>query len=308
MLLKYIRKILAVSTLLLSCFNVGANVSLPQVNLGGSNFQDGLAKPNAWLFQETLTYFHAEDFNDAQGNPRLGDNSITSKVALTHFAYISDKKLLGGFYGAEVLLPYVNLDLDLQFGPTSRDTQMGDIKISPLMIQWMDKTLFGRPLIQRVAFSFTLPTGSYNNKRVLNVGNNYLTFNPYYSFTWLANKEWEISGRLHYLYNAENNDPSPVLNAQKSQAGQALHANFASSYALNDNWRIGFAGYYLTQFIDDKINGRSVANSKEKVVGFGPGLKYSNKGNFIYFNYFTESGAEDRTQGSKFSIRYAKVW
>lgn len=178
MLLKHIVKASLVSALLLHSVSGLANVSLPQVNLGGSNFQDGLAKPNAWLFQETITYFHAEDFKDAQGNTRIGDNSITSKVALTHFAYISDKKLFGGFYGAEILLPYVNLDLDLEFGPTSKDSQVGDIKVSPLMIQWMDKTLFGKPFIQRVAFSFTLPTGSYDNTRVLNAGNNYTSFNP----------------------------------------------------------------------------------------------------------------------------------
>ena len=285
-----------------------ANVSLPQVNLGSSNFQDGLAKPNAWLFQETLTYFDAQDFNDYQGNTRAGDNSVTSKVAMTHIAYISDKKLLGGFYGAEILLPYVNLDLDLEFGPTSQDTQIGDIKVSPLMIQWMDKTLFGKPLIQRVALSFTLPTGSYDEARVINVGNNYLTFNPYYSFTWMASNNWEISGRLHYLYNSQNNEPSPALNANTSQAGQAVHLNFATSYALDDNWRFGVAGYYLKQITQDKLNDREVDNSKEQILGIGPGLKYSYKGNFVYLNYFMETAGEDRSEGNKFSIRYAKVW
>lgn len=308
MILKRMMKLLTASILTVSCFNLMANLSLPQVNLGGSNFQDGLAKPNAWLFQQTYSQFNAKDFNDAQGNARFGDNSVTSKVLLTHLAFISDRKLLGGYYGAEVLQPYADIDLDLQFGPSSKDRQVADIKVSPLMIQWMDSRLFDKPFIQRVAFSFTLPTGSYDNARILNAGNNYATFNPYYSFTWLASKTWEISGRLHYLYNAENDDPSPVLNAKSSQAGQALHANFASSYAINDNWRIGLAGYYLSQITEDKIDGRTVANSKEQILGIGPGIKYAYKGNFIYLNYFTESKGENRSQGSKFSIRYAKVW
>jgi len=285
-----------------------ANVSLPQVNLGASNFQDALAKPDAWLFQETLTYFNAEDFNDHNGNTRPGDNSVTSKVAMTHFAYISDKKLFGGYYGAEILLPYADVDLDLEFGPTSQDRQLGDIKISPFMIQWMDGKLFGKPLIQRALLAFSLPTGSYDETRVINAGNNYFTFNPYYSFTWIASSQWEVSGRLHYLYNWENDDPSPVLGAKKSQAGQAMHMNFATSYALNNNWRLGFAGYYLKQLTEDKLDGRSIVNSKEQILGFGPGLKYSNKGHFVYINYFTETAAEDRSEGSKFSIRYAKVW
>lgn len=135
-----------------------------------------------------------------------------------------------------------------------------------------------------------------------------LALTPYYSFTWLSNKNWEISGRLHYLYNAENDKPSPALDAKTSQAGQALHLNFASSYALNDSWRVGLAGYYLSQITQDKLNGKSLSDSKERVLGFGPGVKYSHKGNFIYFNYFTEQSAENRSQGSKFSIRYAKVW
>ncbi|MDI9843375.1 transporter, partial [Pseudomonas aeruginosa] len=49
----------------------------------------------------------------------------------------------------------------------------------------------------------------------------------------------ELSGRLHYAWISRNDDPSPRLGANDVQPGQALHANFSISYALDPHWRIG---------------------------------------------------------------------
>jgi hypothetical protein len=284
-----------------------ADVSLPAVNLGGSNFQDGIAGPG-FLFQETLSLYKSDEFLGENGVEIPGENNVDTFVAQSHFAYFSTKKILGGYYGVEALIPYVNVDLNTEFGPTKEVAQVGDLTVSPFILQWTDSTLFGQKFWHRLDINFSIPTGSYDEERQINIGNNFVTFNPHYAFTLEASDNWEVSGRIHYLWNAKNNDPNVSLQAKSTQAGQAFHANFASSYAINNNWRIGIAGYYLKQISSDKVNGSSISGSKEQLFGIGPGVKYAKKGHFIYVNYFTESHVENRTQGGKFSIRYSRVW
>ena len=81
-----------------------ADIPLPPVNLGDTSFQDAIAFPG-WLVEETFSYYHANQFNDYQGHDRPGSNRLTIMSAVTHVAWISNFRLLGGFYGAEVLVP-----------------------------------------------------------------------------------------------------------------------------------------------------------------------------------------------------------
>lgn len=284
-----------------------ANVTLPQVNLGGSSIQDGVAGPG-FLFQETLSSYQSNEFLADQGQLILGDNEIETFLAQSHLAFISTKKILGGFYGAEVLLPYVSVKLATDFGINTKVSRLGDLTVSPLLIQWHDTTLFGRKYWQRLALSFSLPTGSYDENEPVNIGNNFTTFNPHYAFTLEASDKWEISGRVHYLFNSKNKSPAPSVAQKSTQAGHAIHVNFASSYAIADNWRLGFSGYYLKQISDDKIDGSSLRNSREQVLALGPVAQFSYNGHFVYLNYFNETSVENRSKGSSFSVRYSKVW
>jgi len=75
-------------------------VGLPPVNLGDTSFQDGIANPG-WLLEETINYYEASQFKDAQGGTIPGSNELTTISAVTHLAYISKLRLLGGYFGAE---------------------------------------------------------------------------------------------------------------------------------------------------------------------------------------------------------------
>lgn len=127
------------------------------------------------------------------------------------------------------------------------------------MLQWGPATLFGRPYWQRLNFVFSLPTGDYDKDAAINTGSNTWIFNPHYAFTWELGERLELSGRLHYAWISRNDDPSPRLGANDVQPGQALHANFSISYALDPHWRIGLAGYQLKQISADRIDGHRQA-------------------------------------------------
>jgi hypothetical protein len=281
-------------------------VSLPPVNLGQTSFEDGVANPG-WFFEEIMEYYHAGQFNDSGGAREPGQNDLTTAAAITHLAYFSDYKLLGGYIGAEALVPLVDVNLDASFQPHEHEQGMGDLIISPFMLQWNDRKLFGKPFFQRFDLDLVVPTGKYNSDRALNIGNNVVSVNPYYAFTVFPISKVELSARLHYLWNSENDSPYEGLHASNIQPGQAFHANVAASYELLKRLRLGISGYALQQFTDDKIDGNSMANSKERVFGIGPGLAYNQDNNqdklWITLNSYFETGAENRPEGIEVVLR-----
>ena len=191
--------------------------------------------------------------------------------------------------------------------PHNHEQGVGDLIISPFMLQWNDGKLFGTPFFQRFDLDLVVPTGKYNSDRALNIGNNVVSVNPYYAFTVFPNSKLELSARLHYLWNSQNDSPYESLHAGSIQPGQAFHANVAASYELLKRLRFGISGYALQQFTDDKINGNNIANSEERVFGIGPGLSYNQDNSrdklWITLNSYFETGAENRPQGIEVVLR-----
>jgi hypothetical protein len=300
--------ILAAAALLASAGESSAvDIPLPTVNLGDTSFQDAIAFPG-WLVEETFSYYHANQFNDYQGHERPGSNQLTAMSAVTHVAWISNYRLLGGFYGAEILVPLAQLDFKTEYGPKDRDDGLGDVSVSPFFIQYPEHTLFGRPFFQRLDFLFKLPTGDYSRHSAVNVGSNVYSFNPYYAATLVPTQRLEFSSRLYYLWNSENDDPFFRLRANNSQPGQAFHVNAAASYEIFKDFRAGVSGYALQQISDDKVDGDDQAHSKERVFGIGPGFKYKVDSWLLYFNSYYETGAENRPEGVKFVFRISKLF
>jgi hypothetical protein len=142
----------------------------------------------------------------------------------------------------------------------------------------------------------------------VNIGNNLVSINPYYAFTIRPTDKIEFSARLRYLWNSENDEPFTGLGANDIQPGQAFHANFAASYNLIKGVRFGINGYALQQLTADKVDGHGQANSKERVFGIGPGVKWSGKGVSLYLNSYFETGAENRPEGIKVVLRFSKAF
>lgn len=97
-------------------------------------------------------------------------------------------------------------------------------------------------------------------------------------------------------------------NASSIQPGQAIHSNLAVSYAVAERWRVGVAGYQLKQISDDRIDGHRQQDSREQVVGIGPGVMYQQGKRTFFANLYFESGAENRAQGTQLTLRYLQAF
>jgi hypothetical protein len=285
----------------------GQEVALPSVNLGGTSFLDGVAGPGL-LLEETIEYYHANRFTDSRGGKIPGDNSVEGWLSLTHVAYLTKWKILGGYYGVEALLPIVRADLNTDLGFRGHQTGLGDFIVSPFILQWVDHKIFNMPYFHRINFPFILPTGRYDRDSAIHLGNHFYSFNPYYAFTLFLTPKLETSWRFHYLWNSKNHSPPRSFPADSIQPGQAFHLNYALSYEILDGLRAGVAGYYLNQITADKVDDHKRDHSKEKVFAIGPGLMFSKKRFFLYLNAFYETGAENRPEGMKISLRFSKAF
>jgi len=314
---------------LLGLVPIPGEAQLPSVNLGFTSFLDGgpPAGPG-FYFQEYVQYYNAGNFRDADGDEqripsppgaapgRLLDD-LNVWVSLNQFIYQSAQQIVpgGGRWGMDVIVPLVSLDVDPGPGRfpngdklSDNNEGLGDILIGPY-IQWdpiMGKN--GPLFIHRIELQNLVPTGKYDDGRVINPGSNFYSFNPYWAATFFATPQWEITWRLHYLWNAENDDPLEDLygDADETQAGHAVHVNFASSYeVLPKRLRLGINGYYLEQIADNEIEGVDVDKSREKVLALGPGgVLHLSQNDHLFFNSYFETEAENRTEGMRFNFRW----
>ena len=292
---------------------VATGQALPPVNLGFTTFLDGAPPAGPGLyFQEYVQYYTAGIFRDQDGDRVPLLDSLDLWISLNQLIYQSDwNLLLGAKPGLDLIVPLVGIDVDAGRIPALKNGSsggLGDVVIGPIL-QW-DPIMGekGPVFMHRLEFQNVIPTGNYDNDRVLNPGSNFYSFNPYWAATVFLLPQWTASGRFHYLWNAKNDDPSKVLapTAGSTQAGQAFHFNYASEYeVLPKQLRVGVNGYYLKQFSNAQVDGDGVSNSREQVFAVGPGALYSFSPNdHVFLNVYFESQVENRPEGSRVNLRW----
>ncbi len=272
----------------------------PAVNLGFTSFVDGGPPAGQGVyFVEYVQYYDGDRLADF---PAPGAD-VEAWISLNQLLYQSDTEVfLGGKWGLDVIVPVVDVDSNVL---PCNDTGLGDILIGPY-IQWDPIMGENGPIfMQRIELQTIIPTGKYDEDKALNPGSNFWSFNPYWSATWFAMPHLTVSWRIHYLWNGKNDDPFVGMRADDTQAGQALHGNFDVAYeVLPRQLRIGVNGYYFKQVSDSEIDGHSV-NGREKVFAIGPGVVWHiDKNNHLFFNAYFESGAEYRSEGDRYNLRF----
>jgi hypothetical protein len=283
------------------CF---AQVQLPTVNLGDTNFEDGFGG-QGWLLEEFPEAYVASELKDSDGNTVPGSNRVTAVSTTTHVAFVSKKRVLGGWLAGEILQPLVDLDVQLANGTSSRVRGLADVTVGA-GLQWAPKKIGEGVFVHRLVLDVDLPTGKYSDRHPVNIGNHLVVVDPYYALTY-ERKKIELSARLHYLWNSTNNDPFVGFGIRNMQPGQAFHVNYATSYELWKNVRLGFNGYWLQQLTDHQINGSDVRNSRERTVGLGPGIQLGSGPIWFRLNSYIETDVHNRPSGIAVTFRISKA-
>ena len=292
-----------------------ASVHQPQgLNLGGTSFMDGFGSNDpGWAYIQLFRVNRINKTTDSNGdsNPLLKDPRIGSELSLHQILYNTDVTIGGGRLGFTAILPLVRVgaktaaDSPVQLHSSS-GIGTGDLTLGAYL-QMRPVIQDGRPVFsQRFEVDILAPTGQYDAKYSANRGTNYWSVNPSWAMTWLPTKELELSTRLHYLYNSKNTKPDGVAPFITSyQSGQAVWANFAASYAINQQWRAGVSGYYFKQLSNDKANGATVADSKTVGFAMGPGLFWRmDQHNIFMANFYVPVVNKNNLSGKTLNIRW----
>ena len=292
------------ATAMVAVPTAGWSYGQPSVNLGFTSFVDGgpPAGPGVY-FQQYLQYYTSDEFKDKTFPPGM-EPELDVTVSLTQLLYQSNQEvLLGGKWGINTMLPVV--DFNLHNEPPGMDTNggVGDLLIGPYL-QWDPIMGANGPIfMHRIELQMIFPTGDYDDDTAINAGSNHFSFNPYWSATAFLTPQWTASWRIHYLWNDKNEDPGG--GADDFQAGQAVHANFATDYeVLPKQLRLGINGYWFKQTTDNEVNGED-QDGREKVFAIGPGLVWHfNQDQTLFVNAYKESKAENRPEGARVTLRY----
>jgi hypothetical protein len=230
---------------------------------------------------------------------------IESTAVIPRIDYLSPLRVVGGRLGIYVAQPWLKQEV-AAFGMSDTRESMGDTTVSPIILWDM-----GKNLTLAAAVEITVPTGQYDSDRLANTSNNFYTYKPLFSFTWLPTENTELSMKTTYSFNRENKDTD-------YRSGQIFHFDYSASYRLNDNVTLGLNGYYLKQTSDDKQYGRTVQFAGQdvddgvrgQVFAIGPALHVT----FLEYasaeiRWAKEFDVENRPEGemlwAKISIPFA---
>ena len=297
-------QLLILTMLCCAALDSHAQVSLPPTNLGDTSFRDGIAGPGA-LLEHSLSFYRATRLTDADGDAQPQFDQLEVGALVTHVARITDRRIFGANWGFEALLPIVSSASSPSPATSHSRSGLGDLTVSAFILQWPARDLGTGRLWQRLNLAVTAPTGQYDAQSPMNIGSNTWIFNPHYAFTWEAASGWELSGRIHYLWPGENEQPPTPIARGSTKAGEAMHLNLSVSYEMSQRLRLGIATYALSQISEDRIDGRELRGSREAIFGIGPGLQYQSRFGDLFINSYVETAARNRPQGAKLMVRWA---
>jgi outer membrane protein OmpA-like peptidoglycan-associated protein len=299
-------------TLLLATF---ALVSLSGVALcaegGGSSYLQGTygdfgaavsRAPGVYLRNDVIYYDAGIGVRPISGGLDSGFDQKLWMDRLT-FGGFSERGLFGGRVGIEVQLPYV-FDLTVAQRPhlpgfdtfgSPRDHDMGDPVFKP-QLAWGSGRHYGK-----LALGIVVPLGTHDDDRVVSIGRHYWSFDPQFTYTWLNDSGWDLSGTLGYMINLENNLPGPNYDT-----GDELHLDAMLGKHFGDNFALGVAGYWYSQMTDDQgpIPPPLEPGYKSEGAGFGPVFMFGSKNFSVVGKWLYDPDADNRLRGDLYMLSF----
>lgn len=255
---------------------------------GAEGFMAGAVPPPGTYFINYFTYYSADKFMNANGDSAVPNFDLEVVANTFRLLHVTNKQVLGGFWGMHVFLPVVSLDVTVP-GASDNCFGVGDMIIDPCILSWHSKNWHWV-----TGLDVYVPTGSYKKERLANLGRNYWTFEPVFAFTYLSDTGWEVSSKFMYDINTENE-------ATDYTSGQEFHFDYLLGKKISA-WSLGVGGYYYVQLTDDKAVG--VDGNLGKVFAYGPQIKYDYKKTSFILAYQREDFAENKPEGNKLWFKF----
>jgi hypothetical protein len=287
----------------------------------------GISPPPGFYFTEYLSYYTADKLKDNSGRTlsftRDGAELDRSSAYASgnRILWISKLKILGALYGVQFVVPVERLNMMMNALTSSGPAHLseghggvGDIYFNPNVLSWHEKHgLFHIT----TGVDITAPTGSYNEKRMVNIRKNLWTFTPAFQITTFFpwHPKIALGARLDYSFNTRNDNfiinpdtaakiGNMALTGLKTHItpGQEFHLDYGISYCVtklgaDPQVSLGIVGYYYQQITSDKTGVGKVGNDKGRVFAVGPGAWVNYKKWNVGIRSAFETQVKNRPQG-----------
>jgi hypothetical protein len=269
-----VNRVVAVGVLVLACtaapaFSFEPGAHPPFLAGSSAGVPIGVIPPAGFYLGSLTTY--AEGVFHPDSRPKHPDTLQVFIEGLT-LTWVPDIQILGAKYAAAVSQALVVKTVSRipPRGTTVTKSGLVNTGISPLNLAWTLPSDF----YVSVRFAFQPPDGQYNRHDLVNIANNFWTFEPNVGISYLKNG-FDVSVRLLYDIVTENRSSSALGNVRGTyQSGNIFTGEYAVSQSIG-RWRFGVIGYGFQQTNPDSPGGHTLHGTEISKVGIGPLVEYN---------------------------------
>ncbi len=244
-------------------------------------------------------FYNADEFNDEHGDS-MDINFEVSVYAMVHrLVWITDKKVIGADFGADVIIPFVYTDIEIKGTPVDDDQfGLGDIAIEPFVLSW-----HGPFYDASFGLAVYVPTGEYDQNEPASPGKDMWTGLITLGGTYYldANKTWSASILARYEIHSEKDE-------RDVRPGNDFHFEWGIGKTLAKIWDVGVAGYCQWQVTDDSGSDATDKTVHDRVYAIGPEVSVfiPPAKLFASLRSLWEFDAKDRSEGNVTSLTLTK--
>jgi hypothetical protein len=266
---------------------------------GVEGIKGGSLPPPGFYIRDYNLFYYANKLEVKNGPPGY---DVFAYVNAPRAIWISKYKLLGGYYGADVLLPIGLVEQDDSIGVVKDKGGVGDVFVEPITLSWHPKQWdLG------VGYGFWAPTGDHDS------GPQYpsLIWKSYWTHMLTAgatyyldtNKTWAVSLLNRYEINHDYEEAGMDITP-----GQAYTLEWGISKSLTPTIEAGLIGYLQQQTTKDCGSGAS--DVRDHVFSIGPEINtFCPKCKlFTSLRYAYEFEARDRPEGHLWTLTLTKLF
>lgn len=239
-------------------------------------------------------YYTADTLNDNDGKDIPAGLDLNVFASAHQFTYMSKYKIFGADFGADMIVPLVNVDIEIG-GADESTFGIGDLYFEPFVLAWHTARW-------DVSLAAGVHTPTADSGELSSIGKGYYSFMETLGTTYYfdESRTWTASVLTRWLQNTEDRD-TDITRGAEVVAEYALAKAFPSKDHIIT---AGIAGYSYAQLTEDSGTG---AND-DKFIGhaIGPEIKYMGFQPFpfqIALRYLTEYSTENTTEGTSICLQ-----
>jgi hypothetical protein len=250
-----------------------------------------LPPPGVYIRDYNYMYF-ANDLEVEQAPPEF---DLFANIQAPRLIWITPLKVLGGYYGMDVIVPFAYQDLDMT-GFSGSDFSLADVFVEPITLSW-----HGKQYDASFGYGLWTPSGDFNAMDPISPGKGFLTQMLTGGITYYPdkNKTWSLAALNRYEFNHENDETGIT-------PGQYWTLEWGIGKSLSKTVELGVTGFFQTQ--TTLASGTGASPEKDHVAGAGPEvtLVCPKLGLSTSIRYVREVGAQNRTEGNVLNLTFTR--